>query len=295
MNSPQTPPYFDILFARLQASESIAERAFGRHVHWGYWDDPATADGTVEDFAAASEKLCHRVTDAASIASGQRLLDVGCGFGGTLASLNERFENLDLTGVNIDPRQLDRARQMIILRAGNKLRLLQADACALPFPGETFDAITAVECIFHFPSRKAFFTHVARLLKPGCRLALSDFVPDSARIDLLRSLGAGSDEATRTAYGHLDVCCTMEEYETLGNTVGLRLVHDHDCTPNVLPTYPFLRTSFQHGGESTIKDGPDARMARLYDQATAQLEWACRKGLITYRIFAFERTGTTAC
>jgi cyclopropane fatty-acyl-phospholipid synthase-like methyltransferase len=36
-------------------------------------------------------------------------VDVGCGFGGTIASLNEHFSDLQLTGVNIDLRQLDRA------------------------------------------------------------------------------------------------------------------------------------------------------------------------------------------
>jgi SAM-dependent methyltransferase len=275
------PPYFDVLFHRLQNNEQTTTTAFGRHVHWGYWDDPATADGSAEDYARAAEKLCHLVTDASGVRSSQRLLDVGCGFGGTIASLNERFERMDFTGVNIDGRQLERARETITPLHGNRMRYIQGDACNLPIQGETFDVVTAVECIFHFPSRAAFFAHAARVLKPGCRLALSDFVPRSDAQEMLQAVGAGGDEATVATYGHIDVSCPIEEYEAMGRAVGLHLVHDQDCTLNVLPTYPFLRAS--------MKDWPDARHARQFDQATAQLEWACKKALITYRILAFER------
>ena len=45
---------------------------------------------------------------AAGIADGQHILDVGCGFGGTVASLNENFSRVHLLGVNIDERQLER-------------------------------------------------------------------------------------------------------------------------------------------------------------------------------------------
>ncbi|MBO1349190.1 MAG: hypothetical protein EBE86_018160 [Hormoscilla sp. GUM202] len=34
--------------------------AFGRHVHWGYWDNPNAADGTVADLAAATERRLQR-------------------------------------------------------------------------------------------------------------------------------------------------------------------------------------------------------------------------------------------
>ena len=107
------PPYFDALFERFAAGDRAATVAFGRHVHWGYWPDPDAADGTPEDYARAAEELCRRVCDAAPVTGGMRVLDVGCGFGGTVASLNERFRDLDMVGVNIDPRQLARAAELV--------------------------------------------------------------------------------------------------------------------------------------------------------------------------------------
>jgi cyclopropane fatty-acyl-phospholipid synthase-like methyltransferase len=140
----EAPPYFDILFARLAEEDPTTIEAFGRHVHWGHWEDPSQADGTAADYAKAAENLCRRVSSAAAIKSGQKLLDVGCGFGGTIASLNERFTKLDMTGVNIDQRQLDRATEKVRPQGGNKIKFVQADACRLSFPKASLDIVMAV-------------------------------------------------------------------------------------------------------------------------------------------------------
>src|SRR5687768_13614866 len=98
-------PYFDVLLERLDEGDARACTAFGRHVHWGWWPDPDQASGTPEDYAAAAERMCHKVCAAAGVGEGMRVLDVGCGLGGTIASLNERFSDLDMVGVNIGPCQ----------------------------------------------------------------------------------------------------------------------------------------------------------------------------------------------
>ena len=99
-------PYFDRILERLEDGDDEVSRAFGRHVHWGYWDDPAQADGSLSDFALAAARLGQRVSRAAEVQNGQRVLDVGCGFGGTLLDLDRRFAGMDLWGLNIDERQL---------------------------------------------------------------------------------------------------------------------------------------------------------------------------------------------
>src|SRR3954467_4300097 len=104
----EVAPYFDVLLRRLADGDPRAAEAFGRHVHWGYWPDPDAADGTPADYARAAERLCRKVCDAAGVRDGMRVLDVGCGIGGTIASLNERLRDVEFVGVNIDPRQLQR-------------------------------------------------------------------------------------------------------------------------------------------------------------------------------------------
>jgi SAM-dependent methyltransferase len=275
------PPYFDILFSRLEAQEPATTVAFGRHVHWGYWDRPEEADGSPEDYARAAERLCRLVCDAAQIRDGLRILDVGCGFGGTIASLNERFADLELVGVNIDPRQLERARRTVRPLHGNRIRFVEGDGCRLTFGPGSFDVVLAVECIFHFADRAAFFAGAARALVPGGRLALSDFVPPPEALPVLEGYAATTDRATRHTYGRIDVLGSLERYRALADQTDLELTRVDDLSPHTLPTYPFLR---KH-----LRTWPDPQDARLFDRATARLEAACHTGLLHYSILAFHK------
>jgi SAM-dependent methyltransferase len=275
------PPYFDVLFTRLQANEPATAAAFGRHVHWGYWPDPAGADGSAADYAAAAERLCRLVCDAAAVRDGLRVLDVGCGYGGVIASLNERFRGLHLVGVNIDPRQLERARQTVHPANGNVISFVHGDACRLDFAPGSFDVVLAVECIFHFADRGAFFAGAGRALAEGGLLALSDFVPPEAALPVLAAYDPARDEAMRTTYGHIDVRCPLSRYRQIGRDAGLALHSAANISRQTLPTYPFLR---KH-----LRSWPEPTHARLYDRATARLEMACHTGLLDYHVLAFRK------
>jgi SAM-dependent methyltransferase len=275
-DQPPDLPYFDLLLQRLQQGDPAFSGAFARHVHWGSWDDPQRADGSVADFAAAAERLTERLIDQAAIASGQRILDAGCGFGGTLARLNEGGDALDLTGLNIDPRQLQRAAASVEPSPGNRLTWVVGDACAMPFAAASFERVLAVECIFHFPSRGAFFREAARVLRPGGRLTLCDFVP-SPTLLLLQRVRGGIDREMRATYGPVDCGCGLAEYRRLGERQGLRLACDADITRSTLPTYPVVAGLFAAAG------WPEA------EAATRRIGLVSRLGLLRYRILSFDR------
>lgn len=276
-------PYFDVLLERLAAGDPESAIAFGRHVHWGYWSEPSQAAGTAVDYAQAAEAMCRQVVGAAGARDGLRVLDVGCGFGGTVATLNEIGRDMDLVGVNIDPRQLVRARQLVKPINRNHVRFIEADACRLPFSDGSFDIVLAVECIFHFPSRTGFLMEASRVLAAGGVLVVSDFVPPAAYVGILRQYRTGTDEATRSSYGEVDVLCTIERYRDLADASGLRLADSRNVTACTLPTYPFLRA---HNRSS-----PRPEEARHFDKATARLELASHMGWLEYTILRFEKPG----
>jgi ubiquinone/menaquinone biosynthesis C-methylase UbiE len=282
----QVAPYFDVLLKRLDEGDARATVAFGRHVHWGWWSEPERADGSPQDYAAAAERLCRKVCDAAGVRDGMSILDVGCGFGGTIASLNERFCGLNLVGVNIDKRQLERAAQSVHAANGNRIRWVEADACKLPFAAGSFDVVLAVECIFHFPSRDSFLGEAAKVLVPGGRFALSDFVPPADALPTLQQHPPGQDEATRLSYGKVDLLCPVEKYHALAIKNGLEPLGVDNISIGTLPTYAYLRTD-QRGWS-------DRAAARTHEKATTRLEMACRMDLLHYTILSFARIAAAA-
>ncbi|MBW4522656.1 MAG: methyltransferase domain-containing protein [Scytolyngbya sp. HA4215-MV1] len=283
MTSPSTRPaniplpYFDILLEQLNLGEATVQQAFGRHVHWGYWTHPTQADGSIEGFAIAAEHLCQRVYAAAGLKENDRVLDAGCGFGGTIASLNEQFQNLHLTGLNIDPRQLNRARQEVKPMSNNQIVFVEGDACQMPFPDASMDVVLAVECIFHFPSRATFFQEARRVLRPDGRLGICDFVSVPI-FRMLQQAFAQFESFTALVdgtYGRVDSCFTLSDYKTLAQKTGFSLTFQEDITRNTLPTYPIVRQVFDRVGNSQAV------------QATAAVERISQLGLLRYQILSF--------
>lgn len=268
-------PYFDILLEQLSLGEATIQQAFGRHVHWGYWANPDLADGSVEDFAIAAENLCQRVYTAAGVKEHDRLLDAGCGFGGTIASLNEQFQSLEMTGLNIDPRQLDRARQEVQPRANNQIAFVEGDACQLPFADGSMDVVLAVECIFHFPSREAFFREVRRVLRPGGRLGICDFVSTPIFKAFQQLLATFTNPMLSGTFGRANSCFTRSDYRMLAQKTGFQLTSQEDITRQTLPTYPVVGHVFdQAGSPKAVRD-------------VAAVEKISQFGLLRYLILSF--------
>jgi len=97
---------------------------------------------------------------------GTRLLEVGCGVGAVLAVLGQEYQGLRLSGVDIEPKQLEFAR-IHLERAGVEASLTQADALALPFDDGSFDHVWTMWLLEHVADPPAALREARRVLVPG--------------------------------------------------------------------------------------------------------------------------------
>jgi ubiquinone/menaquinone biosynthesis C-methylase UbiE len=111
----------------------------------------------------------------AELRDGHRVLDVGCGTGNLLKSIAKRYRNVDLVGLDPDPKALARAGRKA-RHAGLAIRLVRGFAQELPYPDGSFDRVFSSLMLHHLdsPAKDALLAEVRRVLRPGGMLVLAD-------------------------------------------------------------------------------------------------------------------------
>jgi SAM-dependent methyltransferase len=113
---------------------------------------------------------------ALRVGAGERVLDVGGGAGNTALAAARRFA--EVTCSDYVPALLDRAR----VRAhaeGLPLALAAADAQGLPFADSSFDVVVSTFGAMFAPDQLATAAELLRVLRPGGRLGMANWTPDS--------------------------------------------------------------------------------------------------------------------
>ena len=109
------------------------------------------------------------------LSPGKTLLDVACGAGGPALRI-AATTGCSVVGIDVHEEAVRTARSLANqqgLTEHATFRVTDATG-ALPFPDASFDAITCVDAINHFPDRPLVVADWARLLKPGGRLLFTD-------------------------------------------------------------------------------------------------------------------------
>lgn len=104
-----------------------------------------------------------------------RVLDLGCGVGGSLFYLERRLPRVRFfMGISLSPLQINSARQRI--PEAQQSRFHFEEGCFLQIPAERFkaDFSYSIEAFAHGPDPDAFFGVQAGVLPPGGRLAIID-------------------------------------------------------------------------------------------------------------------------
>ncbi|MBI2845313.1 MAG: methyltransferase domain-containing protein [Chloroflexi bacterium] len=112
----------------------------------------------------------------AQIASGHRVLDLGCGTATLTILIKQNHPQAEVMGLDADPKILAIARCKVS-RSGLDIRLDQGLAYELPYPANSFDRILS-SLVFHHlntQQKQLAFEEVFRVLKPRGELHILDF------------------------------------------------------------------------------------------------------------------------
>jgi ubiquinone/menaquinone biosynthesis C-methylase UbiE len=101
------------------------------------------------------------------------ILDVGCGTGKLLKSAEARFPGAKLVGVDA---AIEMVRYAQTSNPIGAIQFQQAMAEELPFPNASFDLVLSTMTFHHWPDQTKGIAEVARVLTPGGRWLLADFV-----------------------------------------------------------------------------------------------------------------------
>ena len=118
--------------------------------------------------------------DVAAVApDGARVLEVGCG-PGRLSIRLARQHGLDVTGLDLDPAMIERARANADRSEdGDECgpSFLVGDVATLPFPDESFDLVVSTMSMHHWADPTAGMAEIDRVLRPGASALIWDFRP----------------------------------------------------------------------------------------------------------------------
>ena len=128
-----------------------------------------------------SDTARRALLDEATVRPGHGILDIGCGTGTFAALIKELHCDVDVVGLDPDPKALARAKRKLE-RSAIPIRFDQGFADELPYPEASFDRVFSTFMFHHLPAnkREKTLSEVRRVLAPGGSFHLLDFAPPEA-------------------------------------------------------------------------------------------------------------------
>ncbi len=244
---------------------------WGEHVHHGLW---ATGRETPQQAVAALSDL---VAARLGFAAGDRLVDIGCGYGATARRFAAR--GAVVTGFTISRAQHEAAPPT------DNVTLLRRDWLANGLPDAAFEGAYAIECSEHMVDKTLFFAQARRVLRPGAPLVvcawLANARPTRWQVDhLLEPI---------CREGRLPSLGTAAEYCVMAEEAGFSCREFADISASVARTWAICTWRFVRAltVDADVRRAALTARNRLFALSLPRLMLAYRTGALRYGVFTF--------
>ncbi len=217
------------------------------------------------------------------VGPGQRVLDAGCGEGRHCFGCLER--GADVVGLDLDFASLRDASKRLRGRArelDSIGEMVQGNTFHLPFPDDSFDRIICSEVMEHVHDYRGAARELARVTKPGGRVAIT--IPTATSENLYLRLG---DEYFESPGGHIRIFRPRELALGLAaaglSTTGVGFAHGFHTPYWVLRSVMHLPNADQNAMVQAYRSFLiRATGSRLLERVEKLLNYVCPKSLILY-------------
>lgn len=224
----EIPGFYDWLSRYVQLANWLAyrDRFASFTMHKTLSVPPGTEGGNGR--TAGLEHVNNRLLEAAHLPSRPRVLDAGCGFGGTIFHWHGRvggsYDGLTLSRVQLRVARREARRRGI--DGDCRFHLQSYDA---PVAG-TYDAVVAIESLIHSRDLNTTIPNLAKSLRPGGLMVILD---DMAEVNIDSE---APDEARdlRVHWGCARYAM-QQDYLKAIDSAGLKVIHEDDLTSQVRP------------------------------------------------------------
>ena len=280
MITPRTPPSSSAVARHYDALDRFYLELWGEHVHHGLW---TTGDETPAEAVLA---LARRVCERAGVQPGDRVVDVGCGYGATSRLLAHEC-GADVVALTITPSQ-----HAYALRAdpmAHNPEYLLRDWLDNGLPDQSFDAAVAIESTEHMADKQRCFREFARVLRPRGRVVVCAWLAREAPTS--REVHWLLEPICRE--GRLPGMGTEAEYRAWLENAGIRVDRTEDLTAQVRHTWPVCMGRLARGilTRSDYRRFLFSRDAdRVFALTMARIWAAYTAGAMRYVMFSGHRT-----
>ena len=128
-----------------------------------------------ETLGDAEEAMLALYGERAGLADGQRILELGCGWGSLTLWMAERFPAARITGVSNSRTQREHILAQAARRGLGNVEIITCDVNRLELPEGEFDRVVSIEMFEHMRNYRHLLARVSRWLKPEGRLFVHIF------------------------------------------------------------------------------------------------------------------------